>query len=784
MWRYQFGREFLLGIFLSFLAPVWSVAQIRELPLESLLEQLSDSDLDRRRDAAYEVARRQLNSPQVVATLAKSLADDDIQVRYQALLALGRMGTAAEPAIEELAGCLEDRDDQVRYRAGYALANIGQPSLSKLKSLLEEGSSRSQSEAARALAIMGAAARELAPLLLPLVDAETAEVRESAAAALVAIEPEQEATILRLARHADAAVRRQGIQGLAAIPEPTDEVSAALQQTITDAAPEIRELSVIVLAKSQLPEELRAKYILAALQDDADSVCVAAAVAIKKANLANAEFAKRLAARLQEVELPQHINSIARALAEIGPPAEVGLPDLLQVVGTAGVDVAIVSTTIARLGVSRVPDLLRALEQSPDLEPFISAALADIGEPAISPLMESLTSSSEIVRVSTVRALGRIQPLQDAIIEHLIESARADESALVRSMAVTALTGVGSDPRTKAVVLQASVDSSADVRAAALQGLTKFQLSPEEMHRPVANGLADEAEAVQVQALNCVAVSKDIQPDFLQQVVELARTGQPPLRIAALQTLSKYAPESIEETTVAAVVAGLADVDRVIKSAATAAAIALHLRQTDVLDALSANLIDDPELLAATLAAIADFGPAAQELIPTASRLCAHPATEVRRAALLALAAIQTDRHALAARLVEVLEDTEWEVRREAAAALGKLGPDGKVGVPKLFHMLASDEDRDFARGALRDIDAAPVEAVPLFMAALDSEDRTEAFYAIFLLGKVGPAAAEALPKLEEQLNQGSSESGRSGFRSRFLRDAIAAIKGEPPSDD
>ena len=70
----------------------------------------------------------------------------------------------------------------------------------------------------------------------------------------------------------------------------------------------------------------------------------------------------------------------------------------------------------------------------------------------------------------------------------------------------------------------------------------------------------------------------------------------------------------------------------------------------------------------------------------------------------------------------------------------------------------------------------------------IESDDRREAFYAVSLLGKIGPPAADSLPKLEaklEKLNtemgrgKSSDDKGRSEFRRKFLAEAIASIKGE-----
>ena len=77
---------------------------------------------------------------------------------------------------------------------------------------------------------------------------------------------------------------------------------------------------------------------------------------------------------------------------------------------------------------------------------------------------------------------------------------------------------------------------------------------------------------------------------------------------------------------------------------------------------------------------------------------------------------------------------------------LGELGSQAKSAVPVLFKMLDSEQDQDAARGALRSMDDAGPEAVDVLIEGLESDDRRRRYYAMFLLGKIGPAAKDAVP--------------------------------------
>ena len=90
--------------------------------------------------------------------------------------------------------------------------------------------------------------------------------------------------------------------------------------------------------------------------------------------------------------------------------------------------------------------------------------------------------------------------------------------------------------------------------------------------------------------------------------------------------------------------------------------------------------------------------------------------------------------------------------------------------------MLDSEEDQDAARGALRAIDDAGPEAIPVLLEGVKSDDRRRRYYAISLLRKIGPPAKEALPALKEILKKNDD---------RRMRDFVKrAIEGIESSDE
>lgn len=101
--------------------------------------------------------------------------------------------------------------------------------------------------------------------------------------------------------------------------------------------------------------------------------------------------------------------------------------------------------------------------------------------------------------------------------------------------------------------------------------------------------------------------------------------------------------------------------------------------------------------------------------------------------------------------LKDALRDGDAHVRIAAATTLGTLGGEAHPAIPQLVRSLA-DVNMIFSRLAAQALSRIGRRAVRALIAALlnpDSNVRREAAWA---LGQIGPAAAEALPALEAAL--------------------------------
>jgi HEAT repeat protein len=104
---------------------------------------------------------------------------------------------------------------------------------------------------------------------------------------------------------------------------------------------------------------------------------------------------------------------------------------------------------------------------------------------------------------------------------------------------------------------------------------------------------------------------------------------------------------------------------------------------------------------------------------------------------------------------IKALKSADVDVRRQAAVALEKLGPDAKSAVPALQAALRDPDQfvRRFAARALGAIGPAAAPAVNDLVQMLRAENREEAEAAVSALAKIGKPAVQPLAKFLESSN-------------------------------
>jgi HEAT repeat protein len=140
-----------------------------------------------------------------------------------------------------------------------------------------------------------------------------------------------------------------------------------------------------------------------------------------------------------------------------------------------------------------------------------------------------------------------------------------------------------------------------------------------------------------------------------------------------------------------------------------------------------------------------------QDDVPALIKSLKHSKTDIRRAALRALARLGPAAAAAIPRLSACLRDEDAALRDEAARALVQIGP---AAVPALMEALANPdrEVRRQAAWAMKRLGATSPIAVPTLTRALKDPDPRVRKGAALALGALDAAAEEAIPALMEAL--------------------------------
>jgi HEAT repeat protein len=190
---------------------------------------------------------------------------------------------------------------------------------------------------------------------------------------------------------------------------------------------------------------------------------------------------------------------------------------------------------------------------------------------------------------------------------------------------------------------------------------------------------------------------------------------------------------------------------------------------------------DDPEARRAALWAISLLGPEAKEAVSALIAVLDDPREDVLEGAIRSLQAIGPDAAPAAPTLALKLGDRRFFYNSGlsgshlAVDALAAIGPSA---VPALIEALGShsEEARGWAAVTLGRIGPAAQNAVPVLDRLVKKQGALEGTLAVQALGKIGPAAAEAIPTLHA-----AYDALKPGDDYSTILDTLSMI-GAPPS--
>jgi HEAT repeat protein len=191
----------------------------------------------------------------------------------------------------------------------------------------------------------------------------------------------------------------------------------------------------------------------------------------------------------------------------------------------------------------------------------IAAAHAEAREPLGRRLVRAMASKEPLTRANAMSLLADLGG--DEIRPRLLAASK-DEDAIVRGRAVS-IAGRGDDPAASIILEHALADESAHVRQAAVAALCESGRAASHREAILAS-LGDEDPWVRATACRCLGTFGG--EDAARRIRQIARAGDPPERIAAIEALEAMpGPQAWE-----VIVAALGDPDGEIRQAALAAA--------------------------------------------------------------------------------------------------------------------------------------------------------------------------------------------------------------------
>ncbi len=144
------------------------------------------------------------------------------------------------------------------------------------------------------------------------------------------------------------------------------------------------------------------------------------------------------------------------------------------------------------------------------------------------------------------------------------------------------------------------------------------------------------------------------------------------------------------------------------------------------------------------------YGRAAETAIPALLEALTHSEASIRRNAAFALGEMGPDAKTAIEDLAEALRrDPDIEVRRNAAFALGEIG---SPSIPVLIRCL-NDKDSRVRRNVSSALVRIGTPTVPYLVKALAVSDPITRRNAAGILGRIGPKAKEAIPALTKALD-------------------------------
>jgi HEAT repeat protein len=432
------------------------------------------------------------------------------------------------------------------------------------------------------------------------------------------------------------------------------------------------------------------------------------------------------------------------------PEAAQAVPMLVKALGSRFTEVwQLASFLLGRIGKPAVPELIDALADrwQDTRQVVVARSLGRIGPAAadaVPALAHELSSEHAHVRQAAAEALGQIGPAAEPAVPALIQLL-TDRLPASRQAAAVALSRAGrADPAALPPLIQLLPDRADEVREAAVEALVQFG--------PDAVGpLVELLQAIDPKSMEEWLRVKVQNLDWSCNVVARLEQGES-VAVGRRANFEEIRREPVKALRSATWCFGHAVAD--------------HLRLETAREA--------------AVRVLAQLGPDAAPAVGVLVEALADKSRRTRLAAVRALGQIGPPARSALTGLARALAEVD-PARKAATEALARVDLNW-ASSPELAEAiagLAADLRRtgDFGQGAADALVAIGPASVPALIRSLGSEDRIEREAAANTLGRLGPAARDAIPAL-----QGTLQDQHGWVRDAAAR-ALRAIApdSEPP---
>ncbi len=690
---------------------------------EKLAGQLASGDRDAKREAVYQLAKAGPAARAALPALIIALDDNDKQVWNGAIAAIATIGPGAADAVPALLAMFDnsrtrggrDRDrQQALVHGAHALATIGKAALPALIESLSSDSPMKAACASRALGELGPDAISAAPALVKNLGSGDEPLRREAIDALGQIGAPAVQPLAAALDSGDAKTRQGAAAALGQVGQPAVEAApalAALLQKESDVP--ARAAALAALPAISGPSAATVDLLMAGVRNDNPEVRHAAINGLLSSKAISEQAVPALTAELKSEAAPARQRAAA-VLGRMGTRAQPAIPALIEVARKEPQENAF-TDALAQIGTPALQPLVDQLSVSGTEarnREWVFRALHGMGSTGLTTLATALSSPTASIRAGAATALASMAVDSPPIIKSLL-ALTADKDNSVRAAALRAVATIRSERETVLPKLEAALtDGDAEVRRAAVVGLASIGAGNKIGVEGLIELLGDPDPAVQRNTLQSLAALGAGAKAAVPEIVK--RLDVPELRSNAIETLGKVGEDA--------------------KPA------------IPKLTEFASSGPDDLRL--AAMQALNGIGRPAAAALPTLYKAMSAENRDLRIQALLALDRIETNDDQLHPIVLAALQNETGAVRRTAAQVAKRFGDGAQDCVPALLSMLDRDTDRPTAIATLR---AMKIHDIAQLLSVLDDRSFTVRIFVCEALAKLGPEAKEALPALQKK---------------------------------